>query len=210
LEITKIWAIENTIRFLLEKNRGKTESVLNEKLSNVIDFTNTDELFRLVKLFKVDSVFFNVFDEAKKILIKNFIDHFPSGNVEFLIDLLDLKEISSNIEFRIKQTERKELYDIIPFSIPKILREKIIEEYINSNSFDQANSFTRVIINAIPEMQKDEIETLISGIANNGQVANSWQVDAVLRKVLSNKNITEEECLNIINANDLGDRLESK
>jgi hypothetical protein len=50
---------------------------------------------------------------------------------------------------------------------------------------------------AIPEMQKDEIEILISGIANNGQIYSSWQVGTVLRKILSNKNITEGECLNI-------------
>jgi hypothetical protein len=207
LEITKIWAIENTIKFLLEKNRGKTESVLNEILSNIVDFANAEELFKLINLFKVDSVFFSVFDDAKKVLVKNYIEQFPIGNIELLIDLLDIKEISSNIEFRVEQVTRDELYDITPFLIPKILRKKIVKEYIDSDNFDQANSFARVVITAIPEMQKDEIEILISGIANNGQVSGSWQVGAVLHKVLSNKKFDEGECLNIINANNLGYKL---
>jgi hypothetical protein len=99
LGATKVWAIENTIKFLFEKNRGKVEDILNEKLSSIIDFTDTDELFRLVKLFKVDSVFFSVFDEAKKVLIKNFINQFPAGNAEFLINLLDIVVLLYNTEY---------------------------------------------------------------------------------------------------------------
>jgi hypothetical protein len=209
LDVKKLFGVRNTIKYLLGKYRGKIESIIADKLPVIIDFTKNDEMLRLMNLFCVDRFFYDFFDDAKKILIKGFIDNMPTGNVELLAELLFIDDISSNVKVRINQTERKELYDIVPFGVPKVIRKLIIKCYITSGEFNVANSFAAVVINTISEMERDEIIELINGIATNSQVSYSFQVGTVLRKIQSSKIITEGEFLKLINDNNLGDKLEN-
>jgi hypothetical protein len=65
-----------------------------------------------------------------------------------------------------------------------------------------ANSFSSAIIYIIPEMDKDELITLLKGIFSNNQVKNSFECEAVLRKIKATKKITEDEFSVILNDDD--------
>jgi len=206
LDFHQKFGIQNTFKYLFEYNRGKIENVITDKLPTIINFPNDDELIKLLELMNIDTFFYNTLDEAKKILVKNFIENCPSGNLDLLNDLMKIPEIRKTAKRRILRTDRKECIKYIsevPFMVPKIIREVIIKRYIGSDSFDEANSFASVVIHSIPDMEKEEMIAIIEGIANNRQISNSIQVENVLRKILSTKKFNETEFQSILDDNHL-------
>ena len=158
----------------------------------------------------IDTFFYNTLDEAKKILVKNFIENCPSGNLDLLNDVMKIPDITRTARLRILSTNRKECIEYIneiPFIVPKTIREVIIKRYLGSNSFEEANSFSSVIIHSIPDMEREEMITIIEGIENNRQVSNSNQVESVLRKILSTKKFNDIEFQSILDDNNLGKKI---
>jgi hypothetical protein len=210
LEFRRKIAIENTLKYLFEKKRGNIENIIGNKLPTIINFANNNELLKILKLILLDNYFYNLFDDAQKILINNFVMHCPSGNLDMLDELAKIPDIGTFAETRIKNTDRQELFeyiDEIPWAIPKSIRKAMTNEYIKSINFDLANGFARVIIAAIPEMEKDELNELIIGIGKNGQISNSFQAESVLRKINNTKKYKDDEFLTIIKENDLENKL---
>jgi hypothetical protein len=210
LEFRQENGIEKTLRYLFEKERGKIENIISNKLPSIINITNNNELLKLLKLILLDNYFYNLFDDAQKILINNFTRSCPSGNLDMLDRLAEIPDIGTFAKTRIKNTNRKELFDYIdetPWLIPKSIRKIITKEYVNSDNFDLANGFARVVIATIPEMEKDELIELIIGIGKNSQVLNSFQAGSVLRKINNTKIFNDDEFMSIIKENDLENRV---
>jgi hypothetical protein len=174
-------------------------------LPSIINFSDNDELIKLLELIHSDSYFYLLFDDAKKILIKNFIEDCPPDNLDLLADLIKIEDIAQVVKLRINKSKRFEFinYIEIPLGTRKIIREAIIENYLNSNNFDEANGFSGVVITIIPEMEKDELINLVKGISNNRQISNSFQVANVLRKIKSTKIFDDPEFINVWNESSL-------
>jgi len=213
LEFRQKNAIENTLKYLLEKERGKIEHIIGNKLPTIIDITNSYELLQILRLIPLDNYFYNLFDDAQKILINNFIKSCPPGNLDMLDKLANIPDIGTFAETRINYyTSRKELFeyiDEIPWGIPKSIRNIITKEYVNSDNFDLANGFARVVIATIPEMNKDELIELIIGMGKNRQVSNSFQAKSILHKIFNTKKFEDDEFMSIIKENDLENKLEN-
>jgi hypothetical protein len=210
LEFHQENAIGNTLSYLFEKDRGKIENIIGDKLPTIVNIANNNELLKILKLILIDNYFYNLFDDAQKILINNFIKDCPSGNLDILDKLTKIPDIGIFAETRINYTSRKELFeyiDEVPWSIPKSIRKVITKQYVMSINYDLANGFARVVIETIPEMEKGELIELIIGIGKNDQVSNSFQAGNVLRKIINTRKFNNDEFMNIIKENDLENRL---
>jgi hypothetical protein len=184
---------ENLFKYLLETNRGNTEKTLKEKLHEIINIANTEEFINYLELVSIDLIFYEMFNDANRLLIKNHIKELPPNNLDLLDKLARIPDLRDIVLERIGKTPRSELYDIIPFAIPKTTRELIIKLYLKSENFEQANDFASVVRNAIDDCDDDDVNKLINGFDENGQVTSSFEFKTILFKLKNRKKIIEEK-----------------
>jgi len=185
---------ENIFRYLLETKRGKIEEILKQQLPAIIKNTNnSDMLINFLTLVILDVVFYDTLTDGDLVFIKNGIKELPSGNIKLLNKLADISKIKDVVEERIGKTTRLELQRTPLDDISNVTKGQIIKLFLESESFDQANSFATVVSSVIPQFDNDEINALVEGFERNNQITDSWAFESVLRELRSENKITAEK-----------------
>lgn len=205
LDFKKKSARRAVIQYLINTNRYLIEQVLNEKLDALNVFQDTIKLQRYLSLLSIDKMFLLVFPDDKKILIKSFARESPIANIVFLVGLEEYDWLTEVIELRVSRLKQKEILGILDgfFVMPYNLCERIIELYINSQSFGIANDFALAVETAIDWVDERLITSLIVGVGKNDQVSHSHTWKRVRSSIKASKKISEEQLYRLFKENGL-------
>ncbi len=89
------------------------------------------------------------------------------------------------------------------FIIPREIRKRIFDLYLQSNSFDEANTFANTVSLALSDADKNEIKIFISKIHENNQVFNSNKLISVISAIKKRGLFSSEELNESFEANGL-------
>lgn len=197
-------AKENVLKYLFNYFRNITENTLQNSLNSIVDVTNNLHLRNIRALLFADHVVWEMLSDDTKILIQQYVLTLPSEDFEDIDFWLSFEPTNQKARFRISQATRGELmlhssFFIVPFEI----RERIFELYLQSGSYNEANSFSDIVISCLSDAEKDEITRFISKLRENSQIYDSNTLGSVLWKIRNRNIFTEDEFNQILKENGL-------
>ena len=195
---------ENVLKFLINQYRNITEETLRASLNKFINVANTLHLRNSRNLIYIDSVIWELLTEDTKIMIQQYVQKLPSEHFEDIETWLSFEQTKKQACIRIRCSTREELMLHSPFFIvPEQIRERILELYLQSKNYNEANTFSDTVLAIIDDAEKDELIQFIRKVRDNSQVYNSNSIGTIFWKIKNRIFFTEEEFNQILRDNDL-------
>lgn len=125
--------------------------------------------------------------------VQNYVYELPSGQIEDISALLRLEFLRNQARQRLRRVTRKEINDSLFFDLHEELAAWMIEQYLSSNSFDDANEWARQLAIYTSDFTPDQIRSIIRGAGRNSQVVGSFQLESLLNNIKTKNKISAEE-----------------
>jgi len=107
--------------------------------------------------------------------------------------LLSHVGLSPSANKRLRKTTRAEIDDPFFFDLPIPVGDRIVELYVKSGSFDQANSFSSTVTRYASDFTKAQVEKVIKACGENYEIKNNFEVGTVINAMRKNKHVTDAE-----------------
>lgn len=195
---------ENVLQYLFKYFRDITEETFRNMFNKIIDVTNSLHLKNIRAFFSIDSIIWEILTDDTKIMIQQYVQNLPSENFEDIDSWLSFEPTKQKAQFRISCANRDELMLHTSFFIvPKEIRERILELYLQSRNYNEANIFSDTVASAVADAGKDELLNFIPKIRENSQVYDSNNLGSVLWKIRNCNLFTHEELNSLFQSNGL-------
>ncbi len=195
---------QNVLRFLLKSSRYIVEETLQDSLNTLLDGTNKNHLKNSIILFSLDKIFWETLSADIQILIQQYVQIIPESDFNNIDNWLNIDCTAEKARMRIGLANRRELMRYkSSFIIPREIRKRIFDLYLQSNSFDEANTFANTVSLALSDADKNEIKIFISKIHENNQVFNSNKLISVISAIKKRGLFSSEELNESFEANGL-------
>lgn len=132
-----------------------------------------------------------------------YTENVPNDELDVLELLLDFTPLKKLAEHRIFIAPAEELMKATWFMPPKQAVVKYVDAYIKSKNFDQANKLAKELRSCAPLLDKHQIEKIIAGAANNGEVSFSFGFPVLLTGILKAREISKDDFEKLLIENSL-------
>lgn len=168
---------------------------LKSKLSNLIKTLTDDNLDKTFQVFQGLTDSWEYLEPDVKQKLEAYVESLPKEKLDKLDFLLSHAGLSSSANKRLRKTTRKEIEDSFLFSsdLPIPIMDRIVEFYVNSETFDQANSFSSNVISHATDFTKGQVEKIVRASGKNYEIRNSFQIATVINEMRKNKQVTEAD-----------------
>lgn len=187
---TRIYTALNAIEKMHKIIYDKT---LDEKLSNLLKTIDDSKLFKIFPIFKKlsDSWFF--IDDSLKQKVEAYVESLPKQYLGWLEFLLSHSGLNTSAKKRLNSATRYELMEPDFEKLPHRVKIKVVNFYVESGSFEQANNFASMIMKHADEFTKIEVEKLIRACGKNHEIAGSFQMGSVISSLRKNSHVSIKE-----------------
>ncbi|GKQ00712.1 MULTISPECIES: hypothetical protein [Klebsiella] len=174
--------IKNVLLFIQEQHYKLYSSTLNDKISDITRHLPKPEN-SYIKILKFIPNSWGFLEDDLKLKFKNYIKDIPSENISELDEFINFKFLKDESIYRINRITRKESI-VHRFFLPnEIILNKLIDIYIKSRDFAEANEFYPVVEDHIGLYSIEQLRTLLKGSLSNSQVYNSNKFPILLRSL---------------------------
>jgi len=198
---------KNVIQYLISNHRQIVEDTLNNKLNDLVEsfIENSNKVFNYIYLIDADDIFWEFLPEDKQLFVKQYVLNAPLSSVSELADMRTESMIFKEIINRVNSLSRKDILEIYSnfFIFPLCLCRRINYLYLHSTSFDEANTFSIVVVEALWGYDTELLIELIQGIPDNDQVYSSFTLSNVVNAIKISKRLPEEETISLLKINNL-------
>jgi hypothetical protein len=191
----------------LKKERQKTSALKAIELMHKTVYDDTlDKIFsKLIMAIKDENLnnsffFLKQFPESWDFLdrsvqqkLEDYVEALPKDKLFELSSLLTHPGLSAHAEKRVGRLTHSDLKDIYPVGIPSQYIDRMIELYIDSNSFSEANSFASTVIQQSVNFNKDQIKKIIIASGDNSQIKESLKIGNVISALRKNESVNDHE-----------------
>ncbi len=201
---------KNVIRYLIKKQRSTVEKNLLDKLNDLCNYNDQNELSKMSDVLTIDNLIWENIAEDKRILIREFVKSFPTIYFEYINNWLELDYLKEETKFRIKNASREDIIRVHSsfFMIPDEICNRMLTLYLESPNFETANSFAHVISSSILDIGKERISKLLKGINENGQISSSWELKTVINSIKKSNFFKIDELNEMLKDNNLSEYIE--
>ena len=180
-------------------------ATIAEKLSSLLRSLEDVELGRIINFFSHVGDCWQYVENDVRQRIENFISALPIdlfSDLEFLLSFDPLRKQAAK---RVSRATRAELKDanFFFFIMPDELADRIIDIYLSSKSFDQANEWAKFLNSHVPDFNIDQIRRIVTSVSKNDQILRSFELRSLLNILRNQKIIPENEFNDLLDANGL-------
>ena len=185
--------ISAALNAVYQMRKNVFDSTLKEKLS---------VLFRTVEDKDFDLTFYFLrnlpecweyldLDVKQKLLA--YTELLPKEYLDEINYLLGHSELSASATRRIRSATREDLAHPWFSELAKPLANRIVQLYVESASYEQANSFSSTIMMCASDFSKEQVEKIVRACGENGQIRESLQVGNIIGSMRKNNNVSDTE-----------------
>lgn len=183
----------SALRATKSMHGGIFEATISDKLSDLLRSLSDDNLHKIIPIVRSYPEFWEYTDDDVRQRIANFAEMLPPENIDDLDDFLDFKPLEAAATKRARKATFKELKDTAFFYLHPILADRIIDLYLKSNSFDQANARGTLIASYANEYSPEQVERIIRGAGANDQIEHSFELGAVINSLRQRKKLNVDQ-----------------
>lgn len=183
---------------------GPFNAALAEKLSPLFRQVEDKALYSTFSFFdQVPDVWqFLAVDVRQR--LNNYVIGMPIEDIDYIAGALQSIHLKESAEKRIKKATRKELAETIFFDLPSQVGDRFVDIYLDSQSFDQANSWAKHMIVHASDFSADHVRRLLQNASNNDQILGSFEFGALVSALRKRKILPTHEFEALLNNHGLG------
>jgi len=174
------------------------EKAISDKISDLLRALPDDKLHRVIPIVRAYPDFWNYTDDDMRQKIVNFVEQLPSEIVDDLDVLLNFIPLKDAAIKRVNKSTVKELKEFPFFDLHPIIADRIIDLYLASTSFDQANDRAKLITGYASDYSPDQVERIIRGAGANDQIEYSFEVGNVINALRQRKKLDFDKFENLL------------
>jgi hypothetical protein len=185
--------ISAALNSISQMHKDIFDSTLKDKLSNLIKTLDDNDLDRTFHIFQRLDDSWEYLDSDVKQKLEAYVEALPKEKLDKLDFLLVHSGLSSSARKRVKTASRADLGYPLFSDLPEPVGDRIVELFVGSSSYDQANSFSSTVSRYASDFSKEQIEKIIRGCGENGQIKDSFQVATIINSMRKSKKVSDEE-----------------
>lgn len=168
-------------------------STLNEKLTPLLRIVSDGDLLRCIQLLKRVPDCWQFIGVDVRQRLANFVSALPTDGFDDLDFLLKFEPLKDSAEIRVCFATRTELKNLFFFDLPSQIADRLIELYLQSKNFDQANDLAKELSSNASDLTAEHIKRILIGAHKNDQVLFSFELGSLLSALRARKKLSEEE-----------------
>ncbi len=167
------------------------ETLLSEKLTPLFRATDDEDIHLSISLLEELEDCWQYLDDDVKRRLEVYVYCLPANRIEDLNFLLSFAPLSSQAKSRLQRASSKELGAALFFRLHPLIADKIIDIYIYSRSYSEANAWSETFAIAIYVdcFTASQQVRMLRGMAANGEILGSFQVENVIESLRHSKRI---------------------
>lgn len=185
--------ISSALNAVEQIHKDTYTNTLQLKLSNLIKTLSDENLDRTFPVLQRLTDSWEYLEPDVKQKLEAYVENLPKEKLDELDFLLSHTGLSSSANKRLRKTTRAEIDDPLFFDLPIQVGDRIVELYVESGSFDQANGFSSTVTRYASDFTKDQVEKIIRACGENYEIKNSFEVGTVINAMRKNKQVTDAE-----------------
>ncbi|MET0076216.1 MAG: hypothetical protein ABW130_18345 [Candidatus Thiodiazotropha lotti] len=185
--------ISSALNSIFRMHKDVFDSTLKDKLSGLFKSLEDKDLDKTFHVLQSLPDSWEYLDPDVKQKLESYVEKLPKEQLEEIDFLLTHTGLSASAKKRILIATRAELDHPLFFDLPTPVADRIVKLFIESGSFDQANSFSSTVTRYASDFSKDQVEKIIRACGENGQIKDSFQIGSVINSMRKNKNVSDEE-----------------
>lgn len=189
-ENLRISAALNAVEYM---HKNTYDATLKEKLSSMFKMLDDQVLDRTFRVLERLSDSWEFLDPDVKQKLEAYVENLPIEKLDDLEFLLTHIGLSISANKRVKKTTRAELDTHFFFDLPVSIGDRIVKLYVESESFNQANSFASTVIRYASDFTKKQVEDVIRACGENYEIRNSFEISSVINAMRKNKKVTDAD-----------------
>lgn len=142
-------------------------------------------------------------EQDAKTRVENYVRDLPANQLEDLEALLQFPAFAEQARSRIHSTTREELVNTLFFSLPEPVGDRVVELYLNSRNFFEANEFAKYLGTYKTDLTESQQRNLLEGAAVNEQVLNSFELAGLVAALRETGKLSVDDFEDLLDANDL-------
>ena len=176
---------------------------LKDKASQVLGSLKDDELEKIEFFFKCVEDVWHHLDAGIQQRCKSFVSNLPKKNVDDMDFYLSFTPLQKSAEQRAITYTAEDYEDALFFDLPSVIANKFIKSYLTASSFDNANSWSKLIATYAGDFNATQIIEVIANISKNDQITGSFELPMLLKRLKSTKKLDDEEFDGYLKSNGL-------
>lgn len=177
------------LQAIRDMHQALTDKAIAENLSKILRALKDSDLHRTLRLAESMQYAWPLMDEDVRLRIENFVRDLPTEHFGLVENLFDFTGLSSQAKQRVLKMTAGDLVGAYFFITPPEVANRMIANYLNSSSFDDANAWGKRIVAYAVDLSGDQVKQILEGIQKNGQVLDSFELGAVINWLRSTKKI---------------------
>ncbi|MCO7244606.1 hypothetical protein ACXGSL_04755 [Vreelandella aquamarina] len=189
----EVMRVSSALKAIAHLHPEVFEGTMGKKFSSLVKSLDDNNLKNsFVALEKIKDSWEYLEPDVKQKL-ESFVENLPKEDLDELEFLLSHSGLKSAADRRVKYATRSDLGAPAFFILPSLVGDRIVKLYAESQSFEQANSFSSVVVRHAYDYTKGQVERIIRACGNNYEIKESFEVTTVINAMRQNKSVTDEE-----------------
>jgi len=176
---------------------------LEEKLSPIMRTLEDVELIRATQFIERIPDCWQFIDVDVQHRLEGFVREFPADQLDDLEFLLKFAPLRGSAESRVQSASRDELSGLIYFDLPVKIADRLIDLYLDSKNFDQANDMGKQLLFNASDLSANHVQRIITQAQKNDQVLYSFELGSLLNSLRARKKLPEEQFDSLLRENGL-------
>jgi hypothetical protein len=125
--------------------------------------------------------------------LQNYVRDLPASELEEVEFLLKYTPLQIQARHRVAVATKKEINQTMFWDMPSEVADRIIAIYLTSESFDEANTWAKLMFSHTDDFDPDHVRRIIAGAAKNSQVSGSFQIGPLINNLRGRKKVPADE-----------------
>lgn len=189
-EISKITTALSAIEKI---HSGIYIDTMDGKLSSIVRPIHDKDIYRVIPIIERLNDSWSYFEDDVKHKIESYVENLPEDRVDNLELFFTIKDLGRSAKIRLDKATRTELAEPFFFTLPSQIGDKIVDLFVSSKNYDQANSFASTVSRYALDYSFEQIEKIIKGCGENEQIHYSFNIGSVISSLRKSEQVTEEQ-----------------
>lgn len=188
------WRLTAALKAVQSLNKAAFEIAVEEKLPKLARGLKDNCLRYAVELVAEIPFLWAALENDIQQRFKLYTQDIPVSEIDVVETLLDFAPLKKTVEGRLSVISVDELIKA-PWTIapPSQVMPKYVDAYVKSKNFDRANFLAKELRGCTPLLDRELIERIVVGAAQNGEVSYSFGFPGLLTSIVRSKIVSKDE-----------------
>lgn len=174
---------------------AQTLQIKQEKLPALFKNLSDKELYVATECLEAVPNTWHFLTEDIKLRLQGYVENLSVSEIERIEFLLNFQPLKEAAIIRLQTVSRNELRTVVRHSLnpPAEIVDRLIDLYLQSSSFDQANLQGRDMVQFADNFSENQIRLMLNRVSQNDQLMGSFQLAPLIARLRASNKVSVDE-----------------